>query len=227
MSSATVRNEMHALETEGYLAQPHTSAGRIPTEKGYRFFVDAMTGTETLSPANVAKVSEFFAVAHGELEQMLRETSHLLSGLTGTAAVVTGEQGRAATIRSVQLVDLSPHLLMVVVVTSNGVVLKRTVDLATSPGGPDVVDADRLADAQRMLAEHLTGNALTDVATWSAPEAAPAPTSQPWPPPRSPRRRRPRAARCTSTAPVASPAPSMPARRSSRCSRCSRSSSWW
>ena len=173
VSSATVRNEMHALETEGYLAQPHTSAGRIPTEKGYRFFVDAMTGTESLSAANVAKVSEFFAAAHGELEQMLRETSHFLSGLTGTAAVVTGEQGRAATVRSVQLVDLSPHLLMLVVVTSNGVVLKRTVDLAATAGGPPEVDPGRLAEAQQLLAEHLTGSALADAATWFPPKGAP------------------------------------------------------
>ncbi len=71
VSSATVRNELHALETDGYLVQPHTSAGRIPTEKGYRFFVDALAGTESLSPAGVAQVSEFFAAAHGELEQML------------------------------------------------------------------------------------------------------------------------------------------------------------
>ncbi|MGI9578942.1 MAG: heat-inducible transcriptional repressor HrcA, partial [Microthrixaceae bacterium] len=102
VSPATVRSELADLETEGYLEQPHTSAGRIPTEKGYRFYVDSMTGQETIDTRGVARVSQFFAATHGELEQMLRETSHLLSSLTGTAAVVTEQGGEAATVRSVQ-----------------------------------------------------------------------------------------------------------------------------
>ncbi len=182
VSPATVRNEMLALEHEGYLRQPHTSAGRVPTEKGYRFFVDAMAGTESLSPGNVARVSQFFAAAHGELEQMLRQTSLLLSTLTGTAAVVTGEQGGAATIRSVHLVDLSPTHLMAVVVLSDGVVLKRTFDIggdhgAGDPGagaGHDSVtfDADELAAAQQLLAQSV-GRDLAELLTWVPPAEAP------------------------------------------------------
>ena len=72
VSSATVRNEMTMLETEGYLAQPHTSAGRIPTEKGYRFFVDTLGGPGELGPAQIREVRTFFSHAHGELEAMLR-----------------------------------------------------------------------------------------------------------------------------------------------------------
>jgi len=169
VSSATVRNEMHDLETEGYLVQPHTSAGRIPTEKGYRFFVDDMSGSESLSPAGVAQVSEFFAAAHGELEEMLRRTSHLLSTLTGTAAVVTEEQADASTVRSVQLIDLSPSVLMVVVVTSTGAVFKRTFDTAD---GEPVAEAD-LADAQRLLAEALLGRPLSEVPDATFPAGAP------------------------------------------------------
>ncbi len=160
VSSATVRNELHNLETDGYLVQPHTSAGRIPTEKGYRFFVDDMTGSESLSPSGVAQVSEFFAAAHGELEEMLRETSHLLSSLTGTAAVVTGAKGEAATVRSVQLVDLTPTSMLVVAVTSTGAVVKRTFEAADSP-----VDEVGLGDAQRTLTGELVGKPLADVGT--------------------------------------------------------------
>ena len=167
VSSATVRNEMHALETEGYLVQPHTSAGRIPTDKGYRFFVDALSGPEPMTPAGVAQVSEFFAVAHGELEQMLRETSHLLSSLTGTAAVVTGDQGEAATVRSVQLVELAAQVLLVVAVTSTGAVLKRTVE----PGSD--VDPDNVSAAQRLLTEEMVDLAVIDVADLRFPEDAP------------------------------------------------------
>src|SRR4051812_49483470 len=82
VSSATVRNDMAVLEQEGYLQQPHTSAGRVPTEKGYRYFVDSLGGPGQLGTAQVQQVRSFFAKAHGELEQMLHDTSRLLSDLT-------------------------------------------------------------------------------------------------------------------------------------------------
>jgi heat-inducible transcriptional repressor len=155
------------LEREGYLVQPHTSAGRIPTEKGYRFFVDGIAEPGPLSPPNVRKVREFFASTHGELEQMLRETSRLLSTVTHSAAVVVGEQAEAATIRSVQLVDLTPRTVLVVVVLSNGVVLKRTVESSTD------TDAAGLADSHALLADGLVGGSLHSVDGWAAPPDAP------------------------------------------------------
>src|SRR4051795_4893334 len=79
VSSATVRNEMAVLEHEGYLTQPHTSAGRIPTDKGYRAFVDQLTEPGSLAPNKQQLVREFFAKAHGELEEMLQDTSRLLA----------------------------------------------------------------------------------------------------------------------------------------------------
>jgi heat-inducible transcriptional repressor len=164
VSSATVRNDMTVLEHEGYLVQPHTSAGRVPTEKGYRFFVDGLTtGSGDMSPANVRMVRDFFATAHGELESMLRETTHLLSSLTHSAAVVLGEQAEAATVRSVQLVDLSARTVLVVVVLSNGVVLKRTFETT------DLVDAEDLARAQTAISEGLVSRSLHDLGSWSAP----------------------------------------------------------
>ena len=78
VSSATVRNDMATLEQEGYLRQPHTSAGRIPTEKGYRFFVDNLGQPAALRGADAQQVRSFFEKAHGELEQMLHDTSRLL-----------------------------------------------------------------------------------------------------------------------------------------------------
>lgn len=168
VSPATVRNEMTVLEREGYLTQPHTSAGRIPTEKGYRYFVDALDEPGPLSPTNVRRVRDFFATTHGELEQMLRETSRLLSTVTRSAAVVVGGQAEASTIRSVQLVDLSPRTVLVVVVLSNGVVLKRSIEL------PSDGDADTLASAQSLLSSALVGGALHDVRAWNPPEGHPA-----------------------------------------------------
>lgn len=167
VSSATVRNDMTQLERDGYLVQPHTSAGRVPTEKGYRYFVDTLTGPSPLSPPNVRLVREFFATTHGELEQMLAETSRLLSDVTGTAAVVVGEATEVATIRSVQLVDLSPRTVLAVLVMSNGSIIKRTIET------PEDVDADLLADAQTALAEGVVGSTVQSLSDWELDARAP------------------------------------------------------
>lgn len=158
VSSATVRNEMAALEREGYLDQPHTSAGRIPTEKGYRFFVDQLTAPGTLQPAQREQVRDFFARASGELEQVLESTSRLLSGLTDQVALVVSPPAQpGATIRSVQVVGLNPHLALLVVVLSNGSVEKRMLEL---PGGED----EQLAAAGARLSSILVGRPLADLA---------------------------------------------------------------
>jgi heat-inducible transcriptional repressor len=158
-SSATVRNDMVTLEQEGYLRQPHTSAGRVPTEKGYRFFVDTIAGPATLGAPQTQQVRTFFAQAHGELESLLHDTSRLLSDLTHYAAVITAPAAEGASIRSVQLVGLGPRHVLVVVVLSNGSVEKRGVDLPADTGD------ERLAAATAHLSAHLVGqvaNAVPD-----------------------------------------------------------------
>jgi heat-inducible transcriptional repressor len=127
VSAATIRNDMLALERAGYLRQPHTSAGRVPTQKGYRHFVDH------LDPARVVgsesrRVAAFFGQMRGEIEEVMRDTASLLSDLTDYAAVVVDESDEAASIRSVQLVSLADHTVMMVLVLSNGQVLKSSID---------------------------------------------------------------------------------------------------
>ena len=129
VSSATVRSEMAALEHEGYLVQPHTSAGRIPTDKGYRFFVDHLAEPGVLGPSQRQRVSRFFDQVHGEMEDLLERTSGLLADLTECAAVVVGPDHEAATLRSVQLVGLGPRVALLVVVLADGAVQKRTLEL--------------------------------------------------------------------------------------------------
>jgi len=157
VSSATVRNEMAALESDGFLAQPHTSAGRIPTEKGYRYFVDALT-QPSLDRTAAQQVRAFFDHAHGELEQMLADTTRLLTGLTDYAAVVVGPAHDAGAVRSVQLVSLAPTVVLFVAVLGNGAVEKCAVDL-DAPAEEPIVEA-----ASRRLAAHLVGASLTQIA---------------------------------------------------------------
>ena len=156
VSSATVRNEMGVLEREGYLAQPHTSAGRVPTDKGYRFFVDSLTGPGHLNPAQTQQIRSFFATAHGELERMLSDTSRFLSGLTDYAGVVIREGVDPSRIRSLQLVGLAPRVAVVVAVLANGAVDKHVLELADEP-----TDA-QLAAASAHLADRFVGTAVGD-----------------------------------------------------------------
>src|SRR5436309_13074900 len=90
VSSATVRNEMTVLEREGYIVQPHTSAGRIPTDQGYRYFVDHFAASGALPVGQRRVVADFFASAHRALDDLLHETSQLLSRVSHDAAVVGG-----------------------------------------------------------------------------------------------------------------------------------------
>ncbi|MEY2567116.1 MAG: heat-inducible transcriptional repressor [Actinomycetota bacterium] len=153
VSSATIRNEMAVLERDGYLVQPHTSAGRIPTDKGYRFFVDQLS-PGALGPSERNRVRDFFNRAHGELESMLQDTSQLLAGLTHYAAVVVGPPHEVATIRSIQLVSLGSRVALLVAVLSNGAVEKRTIELPAESG------EDRVAAASAHLAAHVTGQVM-------------------------------------------------------------------
>ena len=189
VSSATVRSEMVALEREGYLAQPHTSAGRIPTDKGYRFFVDHMTEPGILGPVQRQKVSRFFDQVHGEMEEMLERASGLLSDLTSYAAVVVGPGHDSALVRSVQLVGLGPTLGLLVVVLADGAVEKRAVEfphevpeaLLSAAGGVlhglaqglrlgEVPPAPPTGDADVDLVVSLASTALRDLAASEDPD---------------------------------------------------------
>jgi heat-inducible transcriptional repressor len=158
VSSATVRNEMAALEQEGFLVQPHTSAGRIPTDKGYRFFVDHLTPSGRLDAEATLQVGEFFGRAHGRLEELLSQTTDLLANLTHYAAVVVGPQAQTALVRSIQLVGLSRRMAAIVAVLSNGHVDNQTLEFSE-----DLEDA-QLSAASAHLHSAMVGKPLGSVA---------------------------------------------------------------
>lgn len=166
VSTATIRNEMSALEVDGYLHQPHTSAGRVPTEKGYRYFVDAL-GPGQLDATEMRQVRGFFSHAQGEIEQRLHDTSMLLSTLTDYAAVVLGPAHDPATIRSVQLVDLDGARVLLVLVLSSGTVERHMMELEEQP------TVAALQVASYRLEEALVGTSAGTAMLW-APSGDPA-----------------------------------------------------
>jgi heat-inducible transcriptional repressor len=145
------------LEQEGFLHQPHTSAGRVPTEKGYRFFVDHLGGPTRLDRLAAMQVRQFFDTRHGELEQMLVDTSRLLSDLTQYAAVVVGPTHETARVRAVQLVSLTDDVGVLVLVLSNGQIDKHTIAF----DGP--ISEAVLARVQVHLAAHLAERNVGDL----------------------------------------------------------------
>ncbi len=161
VSPATVRNEMVQLERQGYLHQPHTSAGRVPTEKGYRFFVNALGPGRELGAMQSDQVRAFFDHSHGELERLLHETAGLLSNLTSYAALVVGPGTRSAVVRSIQLVRVASRTALAVAILSNGAIEKGTIDLDELTADADV-DHASAALARAFIGVPLDSRLTTD-----------------------------------------------------------------
>lgn len=131
VSAATVRNDMAALEDEGLIAAPHTSAGRIPTDAGYRMYVDKLSQIKPLSRAERNAI-ETFLVRSVDLDDVISRTVRLLSTLTGQAAVVQYPSLNAAQVRHVELVPRAADRLTLVVILSTGQVDQRVIELDRS-----------------------------------------------------------------------------------------------
>ncbi len=148
VSPATVRNDMAVLEEEGYIAQPHTSAGRIPTDKGYRLFVDRLATIKPLSAAERRAINAFMAGAV-DVDDLIARTVRLLAQLTHQVAIVQYPLAQRSTIAHAELVQLAPGRLLVIVVSSSGRVDQRIIEL---PGlAPEVIEAANLSLRQATL----------------------------------------------------------------------------
>lgn len=157
VSPATVRNDMAALEDEGYLTQPHTSAGRVPTDKGYRLFVDRLTTVKTMSVAEKRAISTFLDEAV-DLDDVVQRSVRLLSQLTRQVAVVQYPTLTRSTVRHVELVALAPARLLVVLILSTGRVEQRVLELSTP------LTDDELAELRTQVNRAATGQLITDAA---------------------------------------------------------------
>ncbi len=139
VSPATVRNDMAALEEEGFITQPHTSAGRIPTDKGYRLFVDRLTTLKPMSTPEKRAIATFLDGAV-DLDDVVHRSVRLLSQLTHQVAVVQYPTLSRSTVRHVELVALAPTRLLVVLILSTGRVEQRLVELEQPVSDDDLAD---------------------------------------------------------------------------------------
>jgi heat-inducible transcriptional repressor len=157
VSPATIRNDMAVLEEQGFIAQPHTSAGRIPTDKGYRLFVDRLSSIKPMSGAERRAIEAFLAGAYS-LDDVLARTVRLLAQLTRQVAVVQYPSLSRSAVRHIELVSLSPLRLLLVLITDTGRVEQATVEL------PGVAEAEAVARLRDLLNTCLDGHKLADAA---------------------------------------------------------------
>lgn len=169
VSSATVRNDMAVLEEDGLIAQPHTSAGRVPTDKGYRLFVDRLAQVKPLSAAERRAVQAFLEGAI-DLDDVLRRSVRLLAQLTRQVAVVQYPTLTRSTVRHCEVLALTPARLMLVLITDTGRVDQRMVDLG------QVLSDDDVAQIRALVNGTLAGRPLSvaSVAVADLPAAVPA-----------------------------------------------------
>jgi len=158
VSPATIRNDMAILEEQGFIVQPHTSAGRIPTEKGYRLFVDRLSGVKPLSAAERRAIETFLAGAY-DLDDVVMRTVRLLAQLTRQVAVVQYPSLTRSAVRHIELVPLTDRRLLLVLITDTGRVEQRTVEL------PLQIGDDEITQLRAVLNSCLDGRKLADVAT--------------------------------------------------------------
>lgn len=133
LSSATIRNILQDLEDEGYLAQPHTSAGREPTDKGYRFFVDYLSDVQRLAAGEKERIEEGYQHRIEELDTLMVETSRLLSQISHSAGIVLSPQVKKQTLRRLELIALGGRNVLGVMVTDAGMVRHWPITLGFSP----------------------------------------------------------------------------------------------
>ncbi|HEX6989767.1 MAG TPA: heat-inducible transcriptional repressor HrcA, partial [Bacillota bacterium] len=157
VSPATIRNEMADLEEMGYLEQPHTSAGRIPSTKGYRFYVDELMDLEPPSLPDIDRIRRLFADRIREVDAVLRQAARILSEVTDGLALIQGPTLSRAVFRALRMILLRPERALLVLVTDEGLVDHRLVEV---PPGTTSGDLERIA---AVLTDRLAGIPLERV----------------------------------------------------------------
>ena len=157
LSSATIRNEMSDLEEMGYLAQPHTSSGRVPSDKGYRLYVDQLMQVHDLNSDDIDKIKSAMEMRINELSQLIRQASAVLSRFTKYTSMAITPQMKTSTIKAIQVVPIEDGKAMIIVVTNARVVRNKLVKISES------VPPDMLIMISNVLNNKLAGLTIEEV----------------------------------------------------------------
>ncbi|NCB31558.1 MAG: heat-inducible transcription repressor HrcA, partial [Clostridia bacterium] len=172
LSSATIRNEMSDLEEMGYLEQPHTSAGRIPSEKAYRLYVNSIMQQARLTEAEKRFIKNCYSNTLDEVDKVVRQTAWVLSSMSKYTSMVLKPTLRAVKLKRIQLVPVSDGRALAVIVTDIGVTRDTIISV---PHGMNYLQLERVS---HVLTEHLQGCPLQDVSSVNIPELKAALDSQ-------------------------------------------------
>lgn len=157
VSPATVRNTLSDLEERGLIEQPHTSAGRIPTESGYRLYVDKLLKSERLSPQEKEKIKRALSIDYGAIEDILEQTSRVLARLTSQLGVTITPKFDQAVLNKIDLVQLTDTRVMVIVAVRSGVVRTILIEVDSN------IETERLRHTADVLNEKLSGLSLGEI----------------------------------------------------------------
>lgn len=157
LSSATIRNEMADLEEMGYLAQPHTSAGRIPSDKGYRYYVDELMEIKLPTLEEIESIKNALEVQISELNQLIKIASNVISRITKYTSLATAPMVNRETLKAIQVVPIESGKALVIGVTNAGIVKNALVKISSS------IRPDILIKISNILNEHLSGRTIESI----------------------------------------------------------------
>ncbi|MBR6009772.1 MAG: heat-inducible transcription repressor HrcA [Clostridia bacterium] len=156
-SPATIRNEMSDLEELGYLAQPHTSAGRVPSDKAYRLYVDSLLKGGELSEQEKLRINDYISRRAGQVEDVIRAAADILADETQYTSVIVAPRIQTLRIRRVQLVPVDEGTALMIVVTGAGIIKDALISV------PSDMSAENLYRLSEMLTNELSGHSLSEV----------------------------------------------------------------
>lgn len=157
LSSATIRNEMADLEEMGFIEKPHTSSGRVPSEKGYRYYVDHLLSPQVLNNQDISIIQSIFAEKIFEFETIIQRSAKILSEMTNYTSIVLGPAVNVNKLKKIQIIPLNKETAVAILVTDTGHVENRTVSLPAS------MDAGDLEKTVNILNDRLSGAPLSEL----------------------------------------------------------------
>lgn len=157
LSSATIRNEMSDLEELGFIEKTHTSSGRVPSDKGYRYYVDHLLSPQKLNEQDVYKVKSIFAERMYELERIVQKSAKILSELTNYTAIALGPAATDNKLKRIQIIPINKQTAVAIIVTDSGHVQNRMFQI------PETIDASDLEKLTNILNERLVGVSIENL----------------------------------------------------------------